>query len=52
MTVREMLERMDSRELTEWMAHDYLLANPPPKVQSPSEIRSVLSQMVKPKKRR
>lgn len=44
MTVRELLERIDSRELSEWMAYYHIKGEPPP--QDPevtvSQIRSIL----------
>ncbi len=52
MPVGEMLRRMDSAEITEWIAFYDLRANPPKKVQTPEEIRAALSQMTQLKKRK
>ena len=49
MTVGEMLSRITSRELTEWLAYFHLQANPPKRVQTPDEVRSVLSAMTRKK---
>jgi hypothetical protein len=46
MPVGEMLRRMTSAELTEWMAFYDLRANPPPEKQSPQQMRAVLDGMV------
>jgi len=46
MPVGEMLRRMSSSELTEWMAFYDLRANPPPPAQTPAEARTVLDAMV------
>lgn len=37
---------MTSAELTEWIAFYDLRANPPPKVQTPAQVRTVLQSMV------
>jgi hypothetical protein len=52
MPVGEMLRRMDSAEITEWIAFYDLRANPPKKAQTPEEIRATLSQMMHLKRRK
>jgi len=47
MTVGELLGRITSSELTEWLAYFDLQANPPKKVQTPEEARAVLSAMTR-----
>lgn len=49
MTVDELLGRITSAELTEWIAYFHLQANPPKKTQTPDEARAVLSAMTKRK---
>jgi hypothetical protein len=47
MPVGEMLRRMPSSEISEWMAFYDLRARPPKPKQSNDEIRTVLNAMVK-----
>ena len=52
MTVKEMLERIDSAEITEWMAYFKLCDNPDlvkPK-QSTDDLKTILTGMVGDKK--
>lgn len=50
MTVRELLHRIDSHELTEWLAFMRLESEPPkPPVQSAAEIRAGLAHLVRKK---
>jgi hypothetical protein len=47
MTVEEMLTRISSSELTEWLAVFSLEANPPKPKQTPDDVRAVLGSMVR-----
>ena len=46
MPVGEMLLRMSSAELTEWMAYYDLRANPPKPQQTTADVRTTLDAMV------
>lgn len=50
MTVRELLARIDSAELTEWMAYMALDAKPDPPPTDPKALRAMLQKGVKRKK--
>ena len=49
MPVGELLQRFTSPELTELLALYELRANPPPKKQTPAQMRAVLSSMMRPR---
>lgn len=51
MTVQELLGRITSSEITEWLAYFSLEANPPKKQQTPEEARAVLRAMSKRKRK-
>lgn len=50
MPVGELLQRFTSPELTELLALYELRANPPPKRQTPTEVRAVLNSMMRPRR--
>lgn len=52
MTVCDLLRRLDSAELTEWMAYYDLQANPPPKPQSAAEVRAGFAALARNSKRK
>lgn len=51
MPVGEMLRRMTSAELTEWMAWFDYRANPPKQPQTAAQIRDEVARMARPKKK-